>query len=203
MVSEVRQQFFKAGWIDDSFTRIVRRMNLDLNDVYSDDANQVNGPLAKLAGIVSDNEFIAIRFEQDSMERVEEIATSGQAYEQWRVEALGMLGQKGVDSGEKFIGDLENGSGQIPSGNLLNSKGNVSGSNRLDEELTYVGADSRILKGATVDRIKLNPMHPLDFIGTRVELSKSFSTKELAKAIELAAGNPEKISTTKTTRTQA
>lgn len=203
MISEVRQQFFKAGWIDDSFTRVVRRMNLDLNGVYSDDANQVNGPLAKLAGIVSDKNFIASRFEQDAMERVEEIATSGQAYEQWRVEALGMLGQKGVDSGEKFIGDLENGSGQIPSGDLLNSKGNVSGSNLLDEELTYVGADSRILKTANVDRIQLNPVHPLDFIGTRVELSKSFSTKELAQAVELNSDTSDVIGTTKTPRTQA
>lgn len=203
MINQVKQQFYKAGWIDDSFTRIARKMNVDLNDVFADDANQVNGPLAKLAEVLSDSTEIAKRFEEDAIARVQEIATSGQAYEQWRVETLGMLGQQGVDSGEKFIGELAQGSGQIPSGNLLNAKGNVSGINSLDDELTYVGADFRILKDLDVDRIKLNPQHPLDFIGIRVELSKSFSVREIESSGAVIQPNPGSTEISKTRRTQA
>ena len=203
MIAQVKNQFYRAGWIEDSFVRVVRRMNLDLNDIYDDDANKANGPLAKLVEVFSDVREFSRRFEQDAIERVEEISTSGQAYEQWKVETLGMLGQQGLDSGEKFIADLLQGNTQIPSGNLLNARGNVSGCNHLDDGLTYVAADSRILKNATVERIQPNPIHPLDFVGIRVELSKSFSAKELGSSPDVNQGADLDSGIMKTPRTQA
>lgn len=180
MTAQVRRDFYKPGWIDDSFTRIIRGLKVDLTELYADDANLVIGPLAKLSDLLSDANQTAKRFEDDASARVQEISTSGPSYQKWRVEPLGMIGQPGVDSGATFILDLGKGSRQIPDGNLLGARGKVSGSNELDANLTYIAADSRIdvspeFEEMKFERISHNPLHPLDFLGVRVELSKPFN----------------------------
>ena len=178
-------------------------MNIDLNTLYADDANQVDGPLAKLAGIVSEEGALARKFEDDASTRIQEISTSGQAYQQWRVEPFGMLGQSGVDSGEEFIKELTKANSQIPTGNLLGSRGQVSGYNQLDEDLTYFAADSRILRDSVIERIEPNPLHPLDFVGVRVELSKSFSVRDIKEPEATSSKTVEELTLPIVKRTEA
>lgn len=186
MTAQVRRDFYKPGWIDDSFTRIVRGLKVDLTELYADDANLAIGPLAKLSNLMADTNEIAKRFEEDASSRVQEISTSGPSYQKWRVEPLGMIGQPGVDSGATFILDLGKGSKQIPDGNLLGAQGQVGGFNELDDNLTYIAADSRIDTSPEFEQMKFekishNPLHPLDFLGVRVELSKPFDSSLLHK----------------------
>lgn len=186
MTEQVKRDFYKPGWIDDSFTRIVRGLKVDLTELYADDANLAIGPLAKLSGLMSDTDEMAKRFEEDASSRVQEISTSGPSYQKWRVEPLGMIGQSGLDSGATFILDLAKGSRQIPDGNLLGAQGQVGGFNELDENLTYIAADSRIeasqeFEQAKLEKISHNPLHPLDFLGVRVELSKPFNSSLFGK----------------------
>jgi hypothetical protein len=181
MTAQVRRDFYRPGWIDDGFTRIIRGLNIDLTELYADDANLVIGPLAKLSDLMADTNQVARRFEEDASSRVQEISTSGPSYQKWRVEPLGMIGQPGVDSGATFILDLAKANRQIPDGNLLGARGKVSGSNELDDNLTYIAADSRIdvspeFEEMKFERLSHNPLHPLDFLGVRVELSKPFNS---------------------------
>jgi hypothetical protein len=189
MTAQVKRDFYKPGWIDDSFTRMVRGLNFDLTELYADDANLVIGPLAKLSTLAADTNEMARRFEQDASSRVQEISTSGPSYQKWRVEPLGMIGQPGVDSGATFILDLAKGNKHIPHGNLLGAQGQVGGFNELDENLTYIAADSRIdtpreFEQMKFEKIAHNPLHPLDFLGVRVELSKPFNSSLFSKKDE-------------------
>jgi hypothetical protein len=184
MTAQVKREYYKPGWIDDSFTRIVRGQKVDLTDLYNDDANLVVGPLAKLSAMMSNGDEFAKMFDEDASIRVQEISTSGPSYQKWRVEPLGMIGQAGVDSGSTFILELAKESVRIPDGDLLSARGQVNGANDLDGNLTYIAADSRIvsnpeLDGEKLERISPNPLHPLDFIGVRVELSKPFGSSLL------------------------
>jgi hypothetical protein len=181
MTAQVRRDFYKPGWIEDGFTRVIRGLDVDLTALYADDANLAIGPLAKLSNLMSDSAQVSRRFEEDASARVQQISTSGPSYQQWRVEPLGMIGQPGVDSGATFILDLAKGTRQVPDGNLLGARGKVSGSNELDDNLTYIAADSRIditpeFERINFERISHNPLHPLDFLGVRVELSKPFNS---------------------------
>jgi hypothetical protein len=100
-----------------------------------------------------------------------------------------MIGQPGVDSGATFILDLAKGNKHIPHGNLLGAQGQVGGFNELDENLTYIAADSRIdtpreFEQMKFEKIAHNPLHPLDFLGVRVELSKPFNSSLFSKKDE-------------------
>jgi hypothetical protein len=134
--------------------------------------------------MMSNGDEFAKMFDEDASIRVHEISTSGPSYQKWRVEPLGMIGQAGVDSGSTFILELAKESVRIPDGDLLSARGQVNGANDLDGNLTYIAADSRIvsnpeLDGEKLERISPNPLHPLDFIGVRVELSKPFGSSLL------------------------
>jgi hypothetical protein len=188
MTAQVKRDFYRPGWIEDSFNRTVRGLNIDLTKLYNDDANLLIGPLAKLSELMSDGVEVTTRFDEDATARVQDISTSGPSYQKWRVEPLGMIGRAGVDSGATFILDLLKGSKHIPDGGLLGSRGAVSGANESDETLTYVAADSRIslgpeMEGSGLERISPNPVHPLDFLGVRVELSKPFDVGLLSAHI--------------------
>jgi hypothetical protein len=95
-----------------------------------------------------------------------------------------MIGQHGIDSGSTFILELTKGNVRIPDGDILSARGQVNGSNDLDENLTYFAADSRIVSNPELnveelEKITPNPLHPLDFLGVRVEISKPFATELL------------------------
>jgi hypothetical protein len=62
----------------------------------------------------------------------------------------------------------------------------VGGFNELDDNLTYIAADSRIdttpeFEQMKFEKISHNPLHPLDFLGVRVELSKPFNSSLFSK----------------------
>jgi hypothetical protein len=184
MTAQVKRDFYRPGWIEDSFARITRRVNVNLTDLYNDDANLEVGPLATLAKLFSTGDEIAKMLDQDASARVQEISTSGPSYQKWRVEPLGMIGQHGIDSGSTFILELTKGNVRIPDGDILSARGQVNGSNDLDENLTYFAADSRIVSNPELnveelEKITPNPLHPLDFLGVRVEISKPFATELL------------------------
>jgi hypothetical protein len=194
MIAEVRRQFYKAGWIEDSFNRVCRNLGVDLNELYSDNATQVDGALTKLSTFMLDRDQVARLIQEDANDYVQLLATSDKAYQQWRVNPVVSSGKVAERNGDAFILELADADTKIPSGDLLDSTGKVGGYNEVEPSLTYLGADSRVLstgieKDTRFEGIESNPYHPLDFIGVRVELSRPFSSDSLKK--EAAVEEPQ------------
>jgi len=203
MVDDVKRKFYKAGWIGESFSNIVARLGFNLNDLYADDTNLAVGPLTRLSVIFSDTEKVAQIFSEDSALRVQSISTSDRAYQQWRVKPLGMRESAGNETGESFIEALLPGSTQIPSGNLLSSSGQVLGSSDIDSQITFVAIDQRMMRDKDVRRIDSNELHPLDFVGVRVEFSKPFSAEKIRSSDEHIDKDDASIQNYKINRTEA
>lgn len=186
MIAAVKRQFYKPGWIEDGFSRVVRKTGIDLNELFADNAGKIDGAVTQLSTMMVDRDEISRTLHQDAVDFVQQIATSDKAYQQWRVSPVGLLGKMAERNGDAFIFEIATSDKSIPAGDLLDSAGKVGGLSDLDQSVTYLGADSRVVKdadslGSQFNSIEPNPHHPLDFIGVRVELSKTFSPNSLMR----------------------
>lgn len=189
LLDEISSKFYQPGWLMQLVRGVVDEKIGQFDTVITDSMASSNSPLGKtLTWVSGDEVFDSIR--DIAGDRVEKLATDGDAFSSWSVETTSAIGDKKTSNGTQFIGELGQGAPSLPATNLLNASGAVAGLASIDRSLSAMAVDTRIQITGDLSRNipisqNLAESRELDFLGVRFE-STSLIEKSTVKLFAVA-----------------
>lgn len=189
LLDEISSKFYQPGWLMQLVRGVVDEKIGQFDTVITDSMASSNSPLGKtLTWVSGDEVFDSIR--DIAGDRVEKLATDGDAFSSWSVETTSAIGDKKTSNGTQFIGELGQGAPSLPATNLLNAAGAVAGLASIDRSLSAMAVDTRIQITGDLSRNipisqNLAESRELDFLGVRFE-STSLIEKSTVKLFAVA-----------------
>lgn len=183
LAKRVAQQYYTPGWLNNMMTNLLSEKVVSYNNITADSMASKSTPLGlALAWVNSPEVFGAIK--ASATNSIQQLATSGTAYQSWKVELTNAVGDKAISHGDEFIGQLGKGNDFLPANDLLTAKGSVSNAAQMDKRQSACGFDQRLSLDADLTRrltLEQNTAESrsLDFLGIRFEVSNLIAPSAL------------------------